>query len=145
MNQIKRKKQAMTLLEVMVVILIIGIISSVVGYNMRGSIEQGKAFKTRETISKVYNIIQLEMTPNDLVKFSTDKTSTSSIKNHIEKILESSELLSQPKQYLVDGWKEDLIFSVDTSNNFPELRITSRNYENFCTKQNKPFDYPWGK
>ena len=46
MKKLKKSKKAMTLLEVMIVIFIIGIISSVIGYNMKGSLEKAKAFKT---------------------------------------------------------------------------------------------------
>ena len=41
----KKKKRSMTLLEVMIVIFIIGIIGSIVGYNMKGSMEKARAFK----------------------------------------------------------------------------------------------------
>ena len=55
------QKKTLTLLEVMIVIFIIGIIGSVIGYNMRGSLNEGKAFKTKEAMSKLYEISQLTL------------------------------------------------------------------------------------
>ena len=57
----KKKQRPMTLLEIMIVIFIIGIIGSVIGYNMKGSLEEGKAFKTQEGIKQLYEIFHLEM------------------------------------------------------------------------------------
>ena len=41
-----QKKRALTLLEIMIVIVLIGIIGSVIGVNMKGSLDAGKAFKS---------------------------------------------------------------------------------------------------
>ena len=63
-----KKKYTMTLLEIMIVIFIIGIIGSVIGYNMRGSLDNGKAFKTKEGSRKLYEIIQLERQEKILIQ-----------------------------------------------------------------------------
>ena len=39
-----RKKRAITLLEIMIVILLIGLIGGVVSYNLKGTLDKGKAF-----------------------------------------------------------------------------------------------------
>ncbi len=61
MKFIRKTRRAMTLLEIMIVIFIIGIISSVIGYNMKGSLEKAKAFKTTEGIKKITEIFELEL------------------------------------------------------------------------------------
>ena len=136
----KRKKRAMTLLEVMIVIFIIGIIGSVIGYNMRGSMDQGKAFKTKESISKVYNIVHLELGSHEIKALGQDSTV---IKEAVERALERSGLVNRPSQYLVDGWKNDLEFTTRKVKGSYEIRMRSEKYETFCEEKDKPFDYPW--
>ena len=43
----KKKQYALTLIEIMIVIVLIGLIGSVIGANMKGSLDEGKAFKTK--------------------------------------------------------------------------------------------------
>ena len=71
---IKKKKQPMTLLEIMIVIFIIGIIGSVIGYNMKGSLEEGKAFKSKEGSRQVYEILTLEVAKGTEMSEITSKT-----------------------------------------------------------------------
>lgn len=137
----KIKKQAMTLLEVMIVIFIIGIIGSVIGYNMRGSMDQGKAFRTKEGISKVYNIILLEMGNHDIKKLNG--ASSQKIQERVKQALQESGLIHKPSQYLIDGWKNDLKFYVFNVEESYEIRMRSEKYEAFCSQKNKPFEYPW--
>ncbi len=91
----KRKKQSLTLLEIMIVIFLIGLIGSVIGYNMKGSLEEGKAFKTERAQEQVYDILMLEVAqgaPIDEV-----------IKNP-ESYLNHSGIAKKPKSLLKDGW-----------------------------------------
>lgn len=55
------KRFYMTLLEIMIVILIIGFITGVVGYNVKGSLEKGKGFKTKQAALRIKEILSLEM------------------------------------------------------------------------------------
>ena len=100
----------MTLLEVMIVIFIIGIIGSVIGYNMRGSMDQGKAFKTKEGITKLYNIVHLEMDSNEIK--ALEGANSEEIAEKVGKVLVDSGLVNKPQQYLIDGWKNKLEFEV---------------------------------
>ncbi len=58
---IKKKKQnkSFTLIELMVVIALIGIIGGVLTYNLKGSLEKGKVFKTQESKHQIKNILNL--------------------------------------------------------------------------------------
>ena len=122
----------MTLLEVMIVIFIIGIIGSVIGYNTRGSLDEGKAFKTKEAISKLYEISQL---------IASDGVILSKEPKDIEKILKDSGLVRKAKDLMNDGWNNPFIFDIDPSSN--ELRPTSAKYTEYCLKKNKTCEYPW--
>lgn len=136
------RKQTMTLLEVMIVIFIIGIIGSVIGYNMRGSLDKGKAFKTKEAISKIYEISLLAW---------EDKSQVSDDPQKIKEMLVNSGFIRKVSDFMKDGWKQQFEFSIDKDSN--ELRIISRKYEEFCDKErkgkeleegeSKNYEYPW--
>jgi type II secretory pathway pseudopilin PulG len=137
----KQKKRPMTLLEVMIVIFIIGIIGSVIGYNMRGSMDQGKAFKTKEGITKLYNIVHLEMDSNEIK--ALEGASSEEIAKKIGIVLTDSGLVNKPQQYLIDGWKNKLEFEVVPVKGGYEIRANSEKYKKFYEKKNKNPEYPW--
>lgn len=123
----------MTLLEIMIVIFIIGIIGSVIGYNMRGSLDKGKAFKTKEGINKLYEIVQLEEAQGN--KISSDK----SLKEEVERVLNESGLARKPAELMKDGWGNPYNFDQDEG----DLRITSQKYEDYCNAKGINDLYPW--
>jgi len=131
----------MTLLEIMIVIFIIGIIGSVIGYNMRGSMDQGKAFKTKEGISRLYNIVHLEMDSGE-IKSLMGKDSRF-IGEKVGEVLKQSGLISKPGEYLEDGWKTPLEFRVASVDGAYEIHMSSEKYKTFCEKKGKNCDYPW--
>ena len=131
-----KKKYTMTLLEIMIVIFIIGIIGSVVGYNMRGSLDQGKAFKTKEAARKLYEIVLLEEAiDNPLSNDSGD------LSDSIRKVLSKSELVRRPKDLMQDGWGNEFEFKYDKKKN--EIRFSSMKYNAYCEKKGIKAEYPW--
>lgn len=125
-----KKKYAMTLLEVMIVIFIIGIIGSVIGYNMRGSLDNGKAFKTKEGTRKLYEIVQLE---------SDNLKDDGQLNEKIKQLLEHSGLVRNVKDLMKDGWGEE--YRIEVQNG--DIRFYSEQYEKFCQKKHKNTEYPW--
>lgn len=122
----KRKKQAMTLLEVMIVIFIIGIISSVIGYNMKGSLNKAKAFKTTEGIKKVLEIFELEM--------AQGSASIHDVVSSPEAVLDGSGLVTSGKEMLKDGWGQPYEIKLSSSG---KILLKSKAYEAFLKKQKK--------
>ena len=116
----------MTLLEVMIVIFIIGIISSVIGYNMKGSLEKAKAFKTVEGIKKIKEIFELEL--------AQGSTSYEEIANHPDQVLEESGLVSSGKQMLKDGWGQPMEIKISSSG---LIKIKSSAYQAYEAKHKK--------
>ena len=113
----------MTLLEIMIVILIIGIVGSVIGYNMRGSLERGKAFKSREGAKKVYEILTLRMAEGITIE--------NVIANPIVTIQQSG-LVSNPTELLKDGWNQDYV--IDQTEH-GELKVISQRYMDYLEKK----------
>ena len=92
----KKKKQAITLLEIMIVILLIGIIGGVVGYNVKSSLDKGKAFKTEYAINQIQEILLLE--------YSQGIFSGKDIAQHHQKHLKNSGFCKDLNALLKDGW-----------------------------------------
>ncbi len=123
----------MTLLEIMIVIFIIGIIGSVIGYNMKGSLEEGKAFKTQEGIKQLYEIFHLEM--------AKGTATLDEVRHNPESVLKKSRLARNTKKLLKDGWNTDYTFVL--SDGRDDIRITSQKYNAYLKKKDITADYPW--
>ncbi len=93
----KKKKNAVTLIEMMVVILLIGLIAGVLAYNFRGSLDQGKVFKTKEGIQRLENLLTWEI---------ANGKSLDDIRENWESIVPLSPLGGQAKDLLQDGWNQ---------------------------------------
>ncbi len=119
----------------MIVIAIIGIISSVLGFNMRGSLDKAKAFKTVETIKKVYEVFHLESEGISVTDIKDDQ-----VKSKVEDAIKRS-FPSKTQKYLVDGWNKPL--EIRKSKKGDDIRIISEHYQEFCLKRGQPTEYPW--
>lgn len=91
----QRKKRSLTLLEIMIVIFLIGLIGSVIGYNVKGSLDEGRAFRSEQGACQIRDILLLEVAKGyPLDQVLQDK----------EKFLNSSGLVKDVKKLLKDGW-----------------------------------------
>lgn len=102
-----RKKRAITLLEIMIVILLIGLIGGVVSYNLKGTLEKGKAFASDEGARKLEDILNLEIqqgtkTALEIARDKSDDRAT------VKECVLNSGLISkqQVAKFLKDGWGE---------------------------------------
>lgn len=125
MKRNQRKKRPMTLLELMIVIFIIGIISSVIGYNMKGSLEKAKAFKTKEGIKKVKEIFDLEI--------ANGEATVNRVLKNPASVLKDSGLVSNPKELLKDGWGQP--YTIKLSEKTGEIEVVSSGYSKYQSKQ----------
>lgn len=110
----KKKKKAITLIEIMIVILLIGLIGGTLAYNMRGSLDKGKEFKTDQNKIKLYDILMLEYAKGD--------TSLKEIADHWEDVAKKSPLV-KGDQVIKDGWSRP--FKVNITNDGEDLLIES--------------------
>ena len=119
-----KKKRPLTLIEIMIVIVLIGLIGSVIGVNMKGSLEQGKAFKSEKAIEQITDILMLEIaqgaTPDQVVKDP-------------ETYLENSGLVKEPKKFMNDGWGKR--FDIESSNG--SIVVSSDNLDTYKAKKKK--------
>lgn len=108
-----KKKRSITLIEIMIVILLIGLIGGALAYNMRGSLEKGRAFKTEQHIERLHDILMLEHARTD--------QALRTIVNNKREIVQRSPLVKNGLSILRDGWGNEL--TIDIVND--DLRITS--------------------
>jgi len=110
------RRRFVTLIEIMIVMFLIALITGVVAYNYRGTLEEGKAFKTKTGIEKLQNILSLAMADDPNIDLSG---------NNWIKYVESSPLVQNSKALIKDGWGDE--YTVDTVNNV--IVIRSSKYE----------------
>ena len=100
----RRKKRTLTLLEIMIVIVLIGLIGSVIGFNMKGSLEEGRAFKTKKAKEQIEDIFMLELARG---------TSVDYILENKAEVLDNSGLVKNPAEFLKDGWGKEFEIKAD--------------------------------
>ena len=123
----KKRKHPMTLLEIMIVIFLIGLIASVIGYNMKGSLDEGRAFKTRQAKEQIHDILFLEYANNN---FSVPLEEIAAAP---QKYLEASGMVKNPVALLQDGWGKPFDIKVTKG----DLKITSKSLEDYEKKKNR--------
>lgn len=102
--KVYRTKRTLTLLEIMIVIVLIGLIGSVIGFNMKGSLDAGRAFKTRQAQEQIKDILMLEVAQG---------TPIEDVVANPENYLANSGLVKNPKKFLKDGWNQDFDVKAD--------------------------------
>jgi type II secretory pathway pseudopilin PulG len=121
----KRRKKPLTLLEIMIVIFLIGLIGSVIGYNMKGSLDEGKAFKSEQGMAQIRDILLLEVAKG---KPRED------VINNAEKYLKRSGIVKDVSKMIKDGWGEK--FKIQPSGN-SDIKVVSEKYTKFKQAKNK--------
>lgn len=114
------KRRYITLIEIMIVMFLIALITGVLAYNYRGSLDEGKAFKTKAAIEKIETILNLAV--------SEDPSKANSIGSEWQNIISNSPLVSNPKTLLKDGWGGDYTVAPDEQG---IIRVTSQKYDDY--------------
>lgn len=118
------KKRFITLVEMMIVMFLIAMITGVIAYNYTGSLEEGKAFKTKAGIDKIHTILDLYL--------ATNPTDSSSISGGWVGILEKSPLVKNANDLKNDGWGNPYVVSIT---NDGEIEIKSERYNQYQAKK----------
>ena len=123
-NSQKRKKRAVTLIEMIVVMLLIATITGALAYNYNASLAEGKAFKTKEGISRIKTILALslaedpELTPNELEHKWTG-------------FVQKSPLAGKSADLLKDGWGKPYDVHVEEQDGEQVIVVRSASLEAF--------------
>lgn len=119
MKHVRYKKKYVTLIEMMIVMFLIALIIGVVGYNYRGTLEEGKAFKTKAGIEKVATILNLSVAENP--DYLND------IDSKWQEIVKSSPLVSDANSLIRDGWGQPYQVTVENG----RVVVRSSKYEEY--------------
>lgn len=95
----KITKRCVTLIEMMIVMFLIAMIIGVVAYNYQGSLEEGKAFKTRTAIQKLETILTIAVSENP--------NRIEDLESQWKAYVQGSPLVSNAKDLIIDGWGEE--------------------------------------
>lgn len=121
------RKYPMTLLEIMIVIFLIGLIASVIGYNMKGSLDEGRAFKTRQAKEQIHDILLLEYANNNF-SIPLEEIAKEPIAH-----LKNSGMVKKPQDLVQDGWGKPFEIKVVSG----DLKVTSKSLDDYEKKKNK--------
>lgn len=125
-----KKKRAITLLEIMIVILLIGLIGGVVSYNLKGTLDKGKAFASKEGAKKLEDILNLEIQQGTrkALEVARDRTDKREV---VQACLANSGLISSQQfmKFIKDGWGE--FYAIRKVRGQEQVVVTSRKYEEY--------------
>jgi len=120
------RKRTLTLLEIMIVIFLITLITGAIGYNMRGALEKGKAFRTERAIEQLRELL--------LLRFA-EVGSMPEVIDHLRESIESSGLAKDPQALMKDGWGEP--FAITLSRNRADFTIRSKKLDDYNRTHNR--------
>lgn len=91
-----RIRKRMTLIEILIVMAIIAMIGGALAYNYRGSLDKGKAFKSKQGIEKIESILTLMI--------AEDPSVIHEVENNWVDVIRNSPLIGKPNELIKDGW-----------------------------------------
>ena len=121
-----KKKKFITLVEMMIVMFLIAMITGVIAYNYTGSLDEGKAFKTKSGMDKIRTVLDLHLAANP------------DDRDHIEsrwrQIVEESNLVKNARELTKDGWGIDYQVSQGQDG---DIEIKSDKYDQYQASKGK--------
>ncbi len=121
-----KKRFSITLIEMIVVMILIATITGALAYNYRESLNEGKAFKTREGIARIEAIITIFLAENP-----QDPTNVK-----WDDVIRSSSLIKDPDTFLKDGWGQPYDIRVyNDDHGEVKISIHSQEYDRYKQKK----------
>jgi general secretion pathway protein G len=121
----KFKKRFITLVEMMIVMFLIAMITGAIAYNYTGSLEEGKAFKTKSSMTKIQDVLA--------IYYASHPDEIESVDSDWKGILGKSQLVKNSKELEKDGWGGDYL--VSRSQDGGDIEITSAKYSAYLLKK----------
>lgn len=118
------KRRFITLIEIMIVMFLIALITGVLAYNYRGSLEEGKVFKVKAAAEKLETILNLAV--------AQDPAKLEDIEENWKHIVETSPLVKSPKELEVDPWGKEYKIEKD---NEGHIQVLSEGYADYLRKK----------
>lgn len=119
------KRRYLTLMEIMVVILLIMMIMGVIAYNYSGSLDEGRAFKSKAAIEKVDNILNIEI--------AKDPSRLNDIESEWVNLIKRNKIVKNPDDLIYDGWGNKLEVQVEDD----KIQVHSKKLDDYERKSRK--------
>ena len=100
----KMKKRALTLLEIIIVIFLISLITGAIGYSMKGTLDKGRAFRTKQAQEQLQDLLLLCV---------EGKITIEDVAKKPDYYLKKSGLAKNPDQLLEDGWGNKFVITLN--------------------------------
>ena len=113
------KKRYITLIEIMIVMFLIAIITAAVAINITGSLDEGKAFKTKANIEKLESILNLMV--------ADDPNLSTNINRDWYDLVKRSPLVPNAETISKDGWGYPYQVNYDENG----VHVTSGKFEEY--------------
>ena len=117
-------------MEIMIVIFLIGLIGSVIAYNMKGSLDEGRYFKSQQAIKQIQEVLELE-----IARGVTAEKVNADPGFYIER----SGIVKNVDKVVKDGWGND--FSI-TATPDGKIEVTSQKFKEYDDNRKKEHDEP---
>lgn len=101
----RTKKRTLTLLEIMIVIFLITLITGAIGYNMKGTLDKGRAFRTEQGIEQLKDLLYISLAEGEKVE---------EILKNPGDVIKKYGFAKNPKKILEDGWGDAYQLSYDS-------------------------------
>jgi general secretion pathway protein G len=123
----KRKRRAVTLIEMIVVMLLIATITGALAYNYNSSLTEGKAFRTKEGISRIKTILAIALVENDDV-------APEELVHNWQAYVRNSPMAGKEGDLEKDGWGKPYVVSMSPNQ---EIEVISESYEAYKNKKSR--------
>lgn len=104
----RKKRYALTLVEMMLVIVLVGIVGGALAVNLKGALDRGKGFKTKETKKRIEAIVNIASVEKD----------EDTILNQWQEIVSQSPLIKlklNSSNQVLDAWGNAFNLEFDSS------------------------------
>lgn len=119
------QRRFVTLIEMMIVMFLIAMIAGALAYNFQGSLDEGKAFKTKSGIEKLETVLNLEI--------SKHPGHANEVLSNWRAAVSASPIVKDPQSLIKDGWGDDYDVSLDADGG---VQVTSKKYDEYLRTHN---------
>jgi general secretion pathway protein G len=121
-----RSRRALTLIEIMIVLFLIGMVISVLTYSMKGSMDEGKCFKARQRALQIEQLLMMASAQTGLP--------LDAVIAEPKKYLESTGLVKDGTPFLQDPWGQQMQMAIQDD----RIVVWSDQYEKLMRKKHGP-------
>lgn len=127
----RKRRFSVTLIEMIIVMILIATITGALAYNYRETLNEGRAFRTRQGIERLEAILTLHMYDHP--------GETENISRGWQEIVQSSPLggSKESKDLLNDGWGQQYQVSVSNEQGDPVVHVTSKGLDSYNARRGK--------